>query len=318
MRAFVTGATGFVGAALLRELLVDRVEVCALVRPDANLRNLAGLDITIASGDLRDAASLAAAMEGCAWVFHVAAHYGTKESDADLMYAVNVQGTQNLLQAARSAGVARIVHCSTIGTIGRTSDGSLPNEDTPFNLWQNASHYARSKYQGECAALDAAASGLPVVVVNPCAPVGMRDIKPSSSGQRILDVLNGKLPSYLGGGINHIAVEDVARGHILAAQRGRAGQRYILGNRNLMLRDFLDLVEHASGVPAPRPRSGFNPLAFLRRKPVPAGGAKPAALVCDCTKAVSELGLPQTSLDMAFFQAVRWFRENGYLDNAPG
>jgi dihydroflavonol-4-reductase len=315
MKAFVTGATGFVGAALLRELLVDRIEVRALVRRNADLRNLAGLDITMASGDLRDAASLAPAMEGCAWVFHVAAHYGTNESDADLMYAVNVQGTQNLLAAARSVGVARIVHCSTIGTIGRTSDGSLPNENTPFNLWQSASHYARSKYQGECAALDAAASGLPVVVVNPCAPVGMRDIRPSSSGRRILDVLNGKLPSYLDGGINHIAVDDVARGHILAAQQGRSGQRYILGNRNLLLHDFLDLVEHASGVPAPHRRSAFNPLAFLRRKPSSAGGAKPAALVCDCSKAISELGLPQTSLDMAFYQAVRWFRENGYLED---
>lgn len=311
MRALVTGATGFVGAALVRELLDDRVDVCALARPNADMRNLAGLPVTVATGDLLDEQSLVAAMEGCAWVFHVAAFYGTAPADAALMYSVNVDGTNNVLSAARAVGVARVVYCSTIGTIGRTSDGSLPDESTPFNLWQNASHYARSKYQAECAALEAAAGGLPVVVVNPCAPVGARDIKPSSSGQRIVDLLRGKLPSYLEGGINHIAVHDVARGHILAAQRGRSGQRYILGNRNLMLDDFLDLVENAAGMRVARPARRWNPFARVRRGQAQAG-ARPVALVCDCRKAVNELGLPQTSLEVAFVQAVRWFRENGY------
>ncbi len=312
MRAFVTGATGFIGGALVRELLADGVEVVALVRPEADRRNLAGLDLTIAVGDVRDGQTLAPAMRGCSWAFHVAAAYSTRQDDADMIYAVNVQGTKNVLEAARSAGVERIVHCSTIGTIGRTTDGSLPTEETPFNLWENASHYARSKYEGECAALEAAGAGLAVVVVNPCAPVGARDIKPSSSGQRVVDVLEGKVPSYLEGGINHIAVQDVARGHILAAQRGQVGQRYILGNRNLMLEDFLRLVEQAAGTRAARPPRSWNPLAALLRHRKADASRKPLALVCDCSKAITQLGLPQTALDQAFSEAVAWFRENGY------
>lgn len=311
MRAFVTGATGFVGAALARELLADGIEVRALARPGANTRNLDGLAVHLLAGDICQPATLAPAMAGCQWVFHVAAFYGVTDADAGAMYAVNVEGTRNVIEAARACAAERIVHCSTIGTIGRSSDGSLPDETTPFNVWQNASHYARSKYQGECVALDAAAAGLPVVVVNPAAPVGAGDIKPSSSGQRIVDVLNGKLPSYLAGGINHIAVRDVARGHILAAQCGRAGERYILGNRNLTLEDFLRLVEKASGVRARRPARSWNPLLLLRR-PARAAGHKPAALVCDCTKAISELGLPQSPLDQAFAEAVTWFRRQGY------
>jgi dihydroflavonol-4-reductase len=310
VKAFVTGATGFVGAAVVRDLLAGGVAVTAFARPGANLRNLAGLDVAVATGDVRDLESLQAGMAGCAWVFHVAAYYGTLQSDAELMYAVNVDGVKNVLEAARQAGVGRIVHCSTIGTIGRRQDGGLPNEDTPFNLWETASHYARSKYDGECAALDAAAAGLPVVVVNPCAPIGPRDIKPSSSGRRILDALAGRLPSYLDGGINHVAVHDVARGHVLAAQQGRVGQRYILGNRNLTLPQFLDLVEQAAGAPVARPPSRSRLLARLR--PRPAAGYKPAALVCDCSKAIAELGLPQTPLEDAFAQAVAWFRGNGY------
>ena len=311
MRAFVTGGTGFVGAALVRELLADGVAVVALVRPGADRRNLAGLDLAIAAGDLRDAQTLAPAMQACSWVFHVAAAYSTREGDVDMMYAVNVQGTKNVLEEARNAGAERIIHCSTIGTIGRTGR-SLPTEETPFNLWENASHYARSKYMGECAALEAAGAGLPVVVVNPCAPIGARDIKPSSSGQRIVDALTGKTPSYLEGGINHIAVQDVARGHILAAQRGKVGQRYILGNRNLMLVDFLRLVEQAAGIHAARPPRSWNPLTALRTHAKADANYKPVALVCDCSKAISQLGLPQTPLHQAFADAVAWFRENGY------
>jgi len=312
MRALVTGATGFVGAALVRELVADGIDVHALIRAKADLRNLAGLNIGLAIGDIGDGQSIRAAMAGCDWVFHLAAYYSTKEGDAATMYAVNVDGTKNVLQAARDLGIRRFVHCSTIGTIGRTSDGSLPNEETPFNLWATASHYVRSKYRAERAALEAAAAGLPVVVVNPCAPIGPRDIKPSSSGQRVLDVLNGRLPSYLEGGINHIAVQDVARGLILAAQRGRIGERYILGNRNLMLEDFLCLVEKAAGIRAPRPAPRRSLFSFLASRPADSGH-KPTALICDCRKAITELGLPQTPLDIAFSQAVTWFRENGYV-----
>ena len=313
MRAFVTGGTGFVGAALVRELLAHGVSVTALSRPNADMRNLDGQPVQIVFGDVRDEEGVAAAMAGCSWCFHVAAFYSSRPADADAMFVVNVQGTQNVLVAARRAGVERVVHCSTIGTIGRTLDGSLPTEDTEFNLWETASPYARSKYRGECAALEAAAGGQSVVVVNPCAPVGPRDVKPSSTGQRIVAVLSGQAPSYLAGGINHVAVQDVARGHILAAQNGQSGQRYILGNRNLMLEDFLRLVELASGVRATRPASGRGLLSRLRGRPAAATGNKPAALVCDCSKAVRELGLPQTPLEVAFAEAVAWFRANGYV-----
>ncbi len=313
MRALVTGATGFVGAALVRELLADGIEVQALVRPNADVRNLAGLNVGIANGDVRDLDSLTAATAGCSWVFHLAAFYSTREADARAMYEINVQGTENVLKAARLCGAERVVHCSTIGTIGRSEDGALPTEDTPFNLWETSSHYARSKYLAESVALTEARQGLPVVVVNPCAPVGPRDSKPSSSGQRILDVLHGRLPSYLQGGINHVAVEDVARGHILAAQRGRTGERYILGNANLMLEDFLRLVEKAARMRAPRPANVWNPLARLRAARAAASSHKPQALVCDCSKAIIQLGLPQTPLDIAFARAVTWFRENDYV-----
>jgi len=317
VKAFVTGATGFLGGLLIRELVADGVPVRALVRAGSDTRLLDGLAVERAEGDLRDRESLHAAMDGCDTLFHVAAFYSAREEDGSLMYEINVAGTRNVLQTASALRFARVVHTSTIGTIGRPSDGSLPNEEVEFNLWDTCSHYVRSKYLAELVAVNTAREGLPVVVVNPTSPIGAGDVKPSSSGKRVLDALEGKLPSFPPGGLNLVAAQDVARGHILASHRGRIGQRYILGNINgNMTRDeFLHLLSEATGIPAAQPPRE-SPMGAVRRalkKPAPATGHLPAALTCDCRRAVEELGMPQSPLKQALAEAAAWFRDNGYL-----
>lgn len=323
MRAFVTGATGFVGSALVRHLLSRGAVVRVLARRSSDLRNIAGLDVEIVYGDLLDEPGLVLALRGSDTLFHVAAFYSTSEADSQQMYEVNVRGTKTVLRAAQAAGVARMVHTSTIGTIGQPADGTLATEETPFAQWDTASHYAKSKYLAEVAALTACQQGAPVMIVNPCAPVGARDIKPSSTGQRILDYLHGKQPSFVAGGINFISVEDVAEGHVLAALKGRVGQRYILGQRegNLRLSDFLTLMERVSGVPRPaasghaslKPRLGLGRLLRRPRQNAAGRDTRPAALTCDPAKSIRELGLPQTPLEVAFAEAVAWFRAEGYV-----
>ncbi len=318
MRAFVTGATGFIGGLVLRELVADGVQVRALVRPGHDAQWLERLGVEVAWGDLRDRESLVAAMEGCDTLFHVAAFYSTGEADSALMYETNVVGTRNILQAAAGLRYARVVVTSTIGTIGRPAEGSLPNEDTEFNLWDSCSHYVRSKYLAELLALNMAREGLPVVVVNPTSPIGPGDVKPSSSGRRVLDALQGRVPSFPPGGLNLVAARDVARGHILAARRGQPGRRYILGNVNgNMTRDeFLRLMSEVAGIRVAQPPRQ-SPLRAVRQ--ALAGGTSarrgflPPALTCDCRRAVEELGMPQTPIRQALAEAVAWFRENGYV-----
>ncbi len=321
MRAFVTGATGFIGGLVVRELAGDGVPVRALVRPGHDTRWLEQLGVEVAPGDLRDRDSLAAAMEGCDTLFHVAAFYSTSEADSALMYETNVVGTRNILQVAAGLRYARVVVTSTIGTIGRPADGSLPNEDAEFNLWDSCSHYVRSKYLAELLALNMAREGLPVVVVNPTSPIGAGDVKPSSSGRRVLDALQGKVPSFPPGGLNVVAAKDVARGHVLAAQRGQPGRRYILGNvqGNLTRDEFLRLVGEVAGVRVARPPRQ-SPLRAVRLALGGAAGRRgflPPALTCDCRRAVEELGMPQTPIRQALAEAVEWFRQNGYVEVAP-
>jgi len=332
MRALVTGGTGFVGSAVVRALLAQGVEVRCLVRPatapGTSRANLAGLDVALYEGDLDDASSLAGALRGCEQLYHVAALYSTRPEDAAAMYRVNVDGTRALLQAAAEAGVQTIVHTSTIGTIGRPAGDRLPTEEDVFTDLSGASAYALSKLEGEREALAWAVRGLRVVVVNPCAPVGARDIKPSSTGARILAYLQGRVPSFLDGGINFVAVQDVAAGHLLAAERGQQGQRYILGNAagNLTLEDFCALLEAVTGLPRPAAAAatpGWRALAgrlrrvLASRRRAPADH-RPAALTADPSRAIVELGLPQTPLEQAFGEAVAWFREHGYFDRADG
>jgi len=273
---------------------------------------------------LSDSDSLRQALRGCRQLYHVAAFYSTRPEDAKAMFTINVEGTRNILQAALELGLERIVHTSTIGVIGRPSDGRLPTESDLFDDWANASPYVRSKLEAERIALELAAHGAPIVVVNPCAPVGARDIKPSSSGARIIAYLMGRTPSYLPGGINFVSVEDVAAGHLLAARHGRAGERYILGHAegNLTLDDFCVLLERVSGLPQPRQANASTPLAVLRaalrrlrgdpRSQLAAPGYRPQALTAAPSRAIHELGLPQTPLEVAFRQAIVWFRANGY------
>lgn len=320
MKAFVTGATGFVGGALVRHLVAEGVEIRALVRPESDPGALSSLPVEVARGDLTDRASVHAAMVGCDTVFHVAALYSTREADATAMYEVNVSGTKNVLRVAADLGIGRVVHTSTIGTIGRGDPDSLPDETVEFDQWDTASHYARSKYLAELLAFDLAREGLPVVVVNPTSPIGAGDARPSSSGKRVLDALAGRLGAFPPGGINFVSVRDVAAGHLLAARNGRMGRRYILGNLegNLKHDEFLSLVRTAAGLPA-TVKPVFSPLSALRRALAPPKprGALPHALTCDCSLAVRELGLPQTPLAQAFAESVAWFREHGYVGQVP-
>jgi dihydroflavonol-4-reductase len=321
VRAIVTGATGFLGGLLVRELVADGVPTRVLTRADSDTRWLGGLPVERVVADLRDRESVHAALQGCDTLFHVAAFYSTREEDSALLYQVNVMGTKNVLQAASDLRYNRVVHTSTIGTVGRPIDGSLPDEDVEFNLWDTCSHYVRSKYLAELLALNMSQEGLPVIVVNPTSPIGPGDVKPSSSGERVLAALSGALPSFPPGGLNLVAARDVARGHILAAQRGHIGQRYILGNANgnLTLEQFLRLVAEAGGVEVARVPKGSR-LRAVRQvlsRPGNAKGHLPAALTCNCRRAIEELGMPQTPLRDAVADAIVWFREHHYAGERP-
>jgi dihydroflavonol-4-reductase len=321
MRALVTGGSGFVGSAVVRALLREGYEVACLVRAGSVLGNLSGLDVSLVEGDLADPPSLRRALRGCQELYHVAAFYSTRAEDAPRMQAVNVEGSRNILSLAAEAGLARIVHTSTIGTIGRPATGGPCTETDGEVDLTAASPYVRSKVEAERLASALARQGAPVIVVNPCAPVGARDIKPSSTGARLVAYLEGRRPSFVAGGINFVAVEDVARGHLLAAQRGRAGERYILGNAvgNLDLAGFYALMERVSGARPPQDEEG-GPLASVRaawrslrrHEPGQREDHRPAALTADPSRAIRELGLPQTPLEVAFREAVAWFREHGY------
>lgn len=327
MKALVTGSTGFIGAAVARCLLERGVDVRVLVRRDSDLGNLQGLKVEQAYGDLRDAASLRQALMGCRQLYHVAAHYALWAPDPQIFYDINVAGTRNLMEAARDVGVERIVYTSTIGAIGLPPGGGLGTEETSVSLEQMSGHYKRSKYLAEQEVAQMARAGLPVVIVNPSAPVGARDIKPTPTGQVIVDFMKGRMPAYIETGMNLIDVDDVAVGHLHAMEKGRIGERYILGNRNLMLREVFALLSQLTGVPAPTiklPRLAILPLAYANqwlsdyvthRPPrIPLEGVKMARYVMhyDCSKVIRELTLPQTPVEVALEKAVRWFRDHKY------
>jgi len=254
MTTLVTGATGFVGSHVAR-LLVNQGHAVRIFSRNANKTDvLADLPVERAQGDLRDAASIERAMRGVRRVFHVAADYRLWSAHSEEIYESNVEGTRKLLDAAQRAGVERIVYTSTVATIAVPRHGSLPNEATQSELGEMIGHYKRSKFMAEQAAIRAAREGVPVVIVNPTAPIGPCDWKPTPTGKIILDFLNGKMPAYVDTGLNVVAVEDVAAGHLLAAEKGRIGERYILGARNLTLKQILDMLAAIVGRPAPRVR----------------------------------------------------------------
>ncbi len=326
MKALVTGATGFIGAAVVRALIKTGVEVRVLARRDSDFSNLQQFKIDGAYGDLRDKESLRKALAGCGQLYHVAAHYALWARNPAIFYDVNVTGTKNLLEAAGDVGTERIVYCSTIGAIGLPPEGGLGTEETPVSLEHMAGHYKRSKYLAEQEVLKLAKQGLPVVIVNPSAPVGEGDVKPTPTGQMIVEFMKGRMPAYIETGMNIVDVDDVAAGHLLAMQKGRIGERYILGTKNLMLRDIFEILSRLTGVAMPSvklPRELILPLAYLNLAfswvtgippRIPLEGVKMAKykMHYDCSKAVRELGIPQTPPEVALEKAVRWFRDHKY------
>ena len=333
MNCFVTGASGFIGANLVHELVARGHRVKALLRPGADERGLAGAEFQRVTGDVSDPALLEREIAGCDWCFHVAASYQLWMRDYAPMYAANVAGTRNVLGAAGKAGCKKIVYTSTVGCIGLPKNESgkwIPTDETAaVSESQMSNHYKRSKWQAEQIAIELARKNLPVVIVNPSAPVGPRDVKPTPTGQVIVDFLNRRLPAFLDTGLNWVHVRDVAAGHLLAAERGRVGERYILGNAdgNWTMKETLAVLEEITGIPAPRMKIPHwvalaaahvsEPMANLTGKPpkAPLAGVRMAKykMWFNPAKAVRELGLPQTPPQQALADAVEWFRANGYV-----
>ena len=326
MRALVTGATGFIGSHVTRALLRRGYEVRVLVRRGCDQRNIQGLDVEVALGDLCEPASLRAALAGCDALFHVAAAYTFWTPDPSRIYQVNVDGTRSVLEAARAAGVQRVVYTSTEATIG-VPDGGLGCEEWVADPERLAGAYKRSKHAAEGLALAMARDGLPLVVVNPTTPVGPHDVKPTPTGQIIVDYMWRRMPAYVDTGLNIVDVEDVAEGHVLALEKGRPGERYILGNRNLTLQALFRLLEDITGVRAPRRRMPLG-LALAAghasqfvadrithtcpRVPLDAVQAARHRRFMNCSKAVRDLGIPESPIEEALQKAVYWFRQQGY------
>lgn len=333
MKCFVTGGSGFIGANLVHELVRRGHTVRVLARPGADVRGLKGADYELHTGDVNDRNTLRTGMRGFDWCFHVAASYHLWLPDYRVMYATNVEGTRHVLESASLADCSRIVYTSTVGCIGLPQEvnGHLTptNEDTPVTEAQMSNDYKRSKWQAEVVARELAKKGLPVVIVNPSAPVGPRDVKPTPTGKVIVDFLNRAMPAYLDTGLNWVHVRDVAVGHILAAEKGRVGERYILGNAegNWTMREAFAVLQDITGVSAPQVRLPYlipllaayvdESISKLTGKPpkAPLAGVRMAKykMFFNPAKAVRELGLPQTPPRQALADAAEWFQQNGYL-----
>lgn len=330
--AFVTGGTGFLGAALVRALLAKGLKVRALARHGSDKRNLEGLpNVELVAGDLLDKEALRAGTAGCRYAFHCAADYRLWVTDADPMYRANVDGTENVLRAAARSGVEKIVHCSSVAAV-RPPHGRAPADETHEYEGEHAvvSHYKRSKYLADLLARRLAKEGLPVVVVNPAAPIGPRDIKPTPTGRIVTDFLNGRMPSYIDTGMNVVHVDDAAEGHWLAATKGRVGERYILGGENLTLKQVLDLLAQATGRPAPRFQTPYavayaygavdTAISYLRgvepRAPLDAIRMARHYMWFSSEKAERELGYRHRPAFTALKDAADWFRANGYAPKA--
>ena len=334
MKCFVTGASGFVGANLVHELVARGHSVKALLRPESDVRGLYGVDFQRVTGDLLDRTVLDREMAGCDWCFHVAASYQLWMRNYKPMYQANVEGTRNVLEAAGKAGCVRVVYTSTVGTIGlpKKVDGKFTptNETDKATEDQMTNDYKRSKFQAEEVAMNLfRKNGLPLVIVNPTAPVGPRDVKPTPTGQLIVDFLNRRVPAYLDTGLNWVHVRDVAIGHILAAERGSFGERYILGHAqgNWTMKEMLRTLEDITGIRAPRVRIPYavayqaakvnEMISFVTGSPprAPLAGVRMAKykMWFNPAKALEQLGLPQTPPKQALAEAVAWFGANGYI-----
>lgn len=334
MKCFVTGASGFIGSNLVHELIARGHRVKALLRPGADERGLVGLKYDRATGDLADRKLLQREMEGQDWCFHVAASYQLWMRNYAPMYAANVEGTRNVLEAAGHAGCKKIVYTSTVGCIAlpKKIHGKITptTELDKVSEEQMTNHYKRSKFQAEAVAAELfRKEGLPIIIVNPSAPIGPGDVKPTPTGQVIVDFLNRRMPAYLDTGLNWVHVRDVAIGHILAAEKGRFGDRYILGNAdgNWTMKQTFATLEKLTGIPAPkikiphwvalRAAEASEAVSFFTGKPprAPVAGVKMAKykMWFNPAHAINMLGLPQTPPEQAFTDAIAWFRANGYV-----
>jgi dihydroflavonol-4-reductase len=328
MKAFITGATGFVGSHVARALAEQGGELRLLVRKSSDLRNIAGLKADQVVGDLRDPASIEKAMSGCNTVFHVAADYRLWVRDPEEMYRSNVEGTRDLLEAARKNGIKRVVYTSSVATMGFTSNGHLADESSPVSLANMIGPYKRSKFMAEEVAIKAGRSGMHVVVVNPTTPVGEQDIKPTPTGRIVVDFLKRKFPAYVDTGLNLVDVKECARGHLAALEKGKSGERYILGGENLTLKQILDKLGAITGLPSPKVKVPYvMALATGVVDEVVTGrilGKEPRATIdavrmgrkkmfVSSAKAERELGWETVPVNDALRRAADWFRANGYI-----
>jgi len=328
MLAFVTGATGFVGSHVARALTDQGADLRLLVRAGSNTSNIAELRAELVTGDLREPASLERAVAGCDAVFHVAADYRLWVRDPEEMYRANVEGTRAILEAAQKNRVRRVVYTSSVATMGFTSNRQLADEDSPVSLEDMIGPYKRSKFMAEQVAIEAARSGQDVVIVNPTTPIGERDIKPTPTGRIVLDFLKKKFPAYVDTGLNLVDVKACALGHIAAFEKGRSGERYILGGENLTLKQILDKLAAITGLPSPAIRVPyFVALATGVVDEIFTGrirGREPRATIdavrmgrkkmfVTSSKAERELEWKTVPVDAALGRAVKWFRENGYV-----
>ena len=334
MRAFVTGATGFLGSHVARVLAEQGAELRLLVRPTSDPRNLDGLNADRVVGDLRDAASIEKALAGCDVIFHIAADYRlwVRGRDISEMYRSNVEGTRCLLEAARKQGVRRVVYTSSVATMGFTSgvtstNGRAADEESPVSLADMIGHYKCSKFMAEQVAFEAARSGVDVVIVNPTTPIGERDIKPTPTGRIVVDFLKRKFPAYVETGLNLVDATVCARGHVQALEKGRSGERYILGGENLTLKQILDRLAAITGLPSPTVKLPYIfALAtgvvdemvtgrLLRREPratIDAVRMGRKMMFVSSAKAERELGWRTVRVDGALRRSVEWFRDHGY------
>jgi len=327
MLAFVTGATGFVGSHVARVLAEQGADLRLLVRVGSDTRNIDGLNAERVVGDLRDPVSIERGMAGCDTVFHVAADYRLWVRDPEQMYQSNVEGTRTILEAARKNGVRRMIHTSSVATMGFTSNGHLADEDSPVKLESMIGPYKRSKFMAEQLALKAGGSGMDVVVVNPTTPVGEQDIRPTPTGRIVVDFLKKKFPAYVDTGLNLVDVGECARGHATALERGRSGERYILGGENLTLKQILDKLAAITGLPSPKVRVPYvMALAtgvvdemvtgrLLGREPratIDAVRMGRKKMFVSSAKAERELGWSPSPVDGALRRAVEWFRIHEY------
>jgi dihydroflavonol-4-reductase len=326
MTTLVTGASGFLGSHVARQLVARGDDVRVLMRASSTNRAIADLSLEYVTGDLRDSVSLDRAMKGAKRVFHVAADYRLWAERSKDIYDSNVGGTKNLLAAAKRAGVEQLIYTSTVATIA-VDRPRLPNESTDAKLEEMVGHYKRSKWLAEKEVLSAAKNGLPVIVAMPTTPVGPWDWKPTPTGKIILDFLNGKMPGYVETGLNFVGVEECAVGHLLVAEKGKVGERYLLGGENLTLKAMLDALSRITGLAAPRLKIphglalgvAYANTAFSRligRVPgIPVEGVKIARhmIFIDCSRAKRELGFQPGPVAAALDRAVRWYEANGYI-----